>query len=270
MLCHARIGELSLRMGHGEEAYRHLLVTLAQQQAVGDRTDTMNVRGALVLACLQRGAVDEAEQWLEPPAERGAPQEAAEAVADAGALAARAAIALARGLTELGLGLWRESVAALEGAGDVPGGAEPYLDPWALQMQAAALGAHARCGRVEPVAGLAARLRSRLVWMLSPRDGRPPVPAAELPVYGTVLLALAHTALAGGDGSAARGVALAERLGVLGELQPASAVADARAAAEDADGAAYRDAVAEYAALGREELRGAALAAVTGRATGRG
>lgn len=270
MLCHARIGELSLRMGRGEEAYRHLLATLAQQQAVGDRTDTMNVRGALVLACLQRGAVDEAEQWLEPPAERGAPQEAAEAVADAGALAARAAIALARGLTELGLGLWRESVAALEAAGAVPDGAEPYLDPWALQMQAAALGAHARCGRVEPVAGLAARLRSRLVWMLSPRDGRPPVPAAELPVYGTVLLALAHAALAAGDGSAARWVALAERLGVLGELQPASAVADARAAAVDADGAAYSGAVAEYAALAREELRGAALAAVTGRATGRG
>ncbi|MFI0717691.1 ATP-binding protein [Streptomyces sp. NPDC021224] len=269
MLCHARISELSLRMGHGEEAYQHLLATLAQQQAVGDRTDTMNVRGALVLACLQRGAVDEAEQWLEPQAARDTAPDEAEAVADAGALAAQAGIALARGLTELGLGLWRESVAALDPALGEQHGVEPYLDPWALQMQAAALSAHARCGRVEPVAGLVARLRAWLVRMLTPHDGRPPVPAAELPVYGTVLLALAHAALVGGDASAARWVALAERLGVLGELQPPAAVAEAREAARDADGAAYSGAVAEYAALGREELRAAALAAVTARGTGR-
>lgn len=267
MLCNARISELALRMGQGDDAYQHLLATLAQQQAVGDRTDTMNVRAALVLACLQRGAVDEAEQWLEQAADRE-PSDVADADA-AGALGARAEIALARGLTELGLGLWREAVAVLDGGGAPPGG-EAYMNAWALQMQAAALGAHARCGRVEPVAGLAVGLRSRLEWMLTPRDGRPPVPAAELPVYGTVLLALGHAALAGGDASAARWVALAERLGVLGELQPPTAVADARAAAEDADGAAYSGAVAEYAALGRGELRGAVLATVTGRSTGRG
>ncbi|GCB52053.1 signal transduction response regulator [Streptomyces sp. NL15-2K] len=45
--------------------------------------------------------------------------------------------------------------------------------------------------------------------------------------------------------------------------------ARARRAPEDADGAAYADAVSEYAALGRDELREAARAVVSAT-SGRG
>jgi hypothetical protein len=50
-------------------------------------------------------------------------------------------------------------------------------------------------------------------------------------------------------------LAPAERLGVPREFQPSVSAARARRAADDADGAAYADAVSEYAALGRDELR---------------
>jgi hypothetical protein len=89
----------------------------------------------------------------------------------------------------------------------------------------------------------------------------------ELPVFGTVLHAVGMAGLASGDDRAAavRMIALAERLRVLRDYQPTMSAARARQAALDADGAAYTDAVSEYAALGRDELRAAArtLMAVT-------
>jgi hypothetical protein len=64
-------------------------------------------------------------------------------------------------------------------------------------------------------------------------------------------------------------LALAERLGVLREFQPTMSAERARRMAENADGAAYADAVSEYAALGRDELREAARA-VMAVTSGRG
>ncbi|MGW3658696.1 hypothetical protein ACWD6R_24745 [Streptomyces sp. NPDC005151] len=69
-------------------------------------------------------------------------------------------------------------------------------------------------------------------------------------MYGTALLALGMAGLADGDTSAIRLFALSERLGVLREFQPTMSAARARGAAEDADAAAYADAVSQYAALG--------------------
>lgn len=69
--------------------------------------------------------------------------------------------------------------------------------------------------------------------------------------------------LASGDTSAVRMIALAERLRVLREFQPTMSAARARQAAQEADGAAYSDAVWRYAALGRDELRDAARALVS-------
>lgn len=71
------------------------------------------------------------------------------------------------------------------------------------------------------------------------------------------------------DPSAVRMIALAERLGVFREFQPTMSADLARQAAEDADRAAYTDAVSEYAALGRDELRDAARA-VMATTSGRG
>jgi predicted ATPase/DNA-binding SARP family transcriptional activator len=267
LVCHARVSELCLRADQGEDAYHHLLAAHAAQQLVGDRSDTMGVRGGIVLACLQRGAVDEAEHWLEQAPAGGGP---AEDAGDfySGNLAARAEIALARGLTEVGLGLWREAVERLRAGAGAPGGADPLLESWALQVQSAAVAAHARLGRTEPVAATAARLRARLAAQLAePGAGGSP---ARLPLHGTMLLALGLDALARGDTSGVRYVALSERLGVLREFQPSMSEAGARAAAREADGAAYSGAVAEYAALGRAELLPRALALLTSPATGRG
>ena len=57
----------------------------------------------------------------------------------------------------------------------------------------------------------------------------------------------------------------AERFGVLREFRPLVSLARSRWVAADADGAAYADAVSEYAALGRDGLREAARALISGR-----
>ncbi|WP_351231678.1 hypothetical protein [Streptomyces sp. NPDC002133] len=49
------------------------------------------------------------------------------------------------------------------------------------------------------------------------------------------------------------------------EFRPTMSAAQARQAAENADGAAYADAVSECAALGRDELREAARPVISGR-----
>ncbi|MFE7332622.1 hypothetical protein ACFU8W_48880 [Streptomyces sp. NPDC057565] len=65
--------------------------------------------------------------------------------------------------------------------------------------------------------------------------------------------------LAGGP-SAVRFLAPAERLREVREFRPTMSAERARRTAENADGAAYADAVSEYAAPGRDELREAARA----------
>ncbi|MEU9365591.1 BTAD domain-containing putative transcriptional regulator [Streptomyces avermitilis] len=260
LIGHGRISELCLKSGHGAEAYDHLRAALGALDEVGDWTDTIGVRWGLVLACLQRGEVDEAEYWLGLAA-----LEQSESAETFGTdLPARAEIALARGLTEVGLGLWRQAVERIR-EGSLLHADDPFVDPWSLEIQSAALAAHAQCGRLEPVAGLAERLRERLLGMLSgaSADGSP----AELPVYGTVLLALGFAGLAGGDPAAVRLVALAERMPAVREF-PTLSSARSRQAAENADRAAYDDARSTYATLKREELRAAALRELSAAARG--
>ncbi|MDG4862611.1 AfsR/SARP family transcriptional regulator, partial [Streptomyces sp. T-3] len=142
-----------------------------------------------------------------------------------------------------------------------PHGDDPWLDPWALQIQSVAVTAHAYAGRLELVGELVDRLRQRLRTLLS----GPPRSPMELPVYGTVLHALGMAGLAAEDTSAVRMLALAERLRVLREFQPTMSAARARQAVEEADRAAYADAVSEYAALERAGLREAARRVTSGR-----
>jgi phage baseplate assembly protein W len=125
--------------------------------------------------------------------------------------------------------------------------------------------AHAHAGRIELVAGPVDRLRQGLRTLLSGPSGSP----SELPVFGTALHALGMAGLASGDTCAVRMIALAERLRVLREFQPTMSADRARRAAEEADRAAYADAVSGYAALGRDELREAARA-VMAVTSGRG
>ncbi|MEU8674137.1 BTAD domain-containing putative transcriptional regulator [Streptomyces sp. NPDC048560] len=260
LMGHSRLSELCLRTGRGEEAYEHLKATLDVMPRIGDGRDYIFIRWLLVLACLQRGDPDEAEFWLRQAESDNAPQQDVFYRPDRGG---RAEIALARGLTEVGLGLWRGAVERTYETGSVHSDT-PWLDPWALQVQSAAVTAHAHACRLEPVAEVVDRLRKGLRTLLAGPSGSP----MELPVLGTVLHALAMAGLATDDGDAASAVrmlALAERLRVLRDFQPTMSADRARQAAENADRAAYADAVSEYAALARDELRDAARALTSGR-----
>jgi predicted ATPase/DNA-binding SARP family transcriptional activator/tetratricopeptide (TPR) repeat protein len=262
VLGHARLSELCLQMERGEEAYGHLKAAVEALPRLGDEHDTIGVRWGLVLACLQRGDPDEAEYWLRQA--EGANTTQDDYSMD---LLGRAEIALARGLTEVGLGLWRSAVQPLPAAGSIHGG-DPFFDRWVLQVLAVAVTAHAHAGRLELVAEPVDRLRQGLRTLLSD-SSRSPV---ELPVFGTVLHALGLAGLASGDAGAVRMIALAERLRVLRDFQPTMSADRARqavGAAGKAARAAYADAVSEYAALERDELREAARA-VMAVTSGRG
>ncbi|MFJ8081787.1 ATP-binding protein [Streptomyces sp. NPDC096205] len=261
LLGHGRISELCLQAEKGAEAYEHLRAALDVLGEFGDWADSIGVRWGLVMACLQRGEVDEAEYWLDL-AELDRPTVSDQIYSPD--LPARAEIALARGLTEVGLGLWRRSVQRVDADSLLHEG-DPFVAPWSLQVRAATLAAHARHGRLEPVAGLAGELRTRLLPLLSGTPGE--ASPVEAPVYGTVLLALGLAGLASGDTSAVRLVALAERMPVLRDF-PSLSSARSREAAEHADRAAYTDARSRYAALGPEELRAEALRLLTGAARG--
>ncbi|MEV6113706.1 BTAD domain-containing putative transcriptional regulator [Streptomyces sp. NPDC052109] len=261
LLSHGRVSELCLQSERGAEAYDHLRAALSALDAFGDPSDLLGVRWGLVLACLHKGDIEEAEYWLGRATLDQPPESDRMFVPE---LPARAEIALARGLTEVGLGLWRRAAEGVRTASALYAD-DPFVDPWALQLQSAAVAAHALHGRPDPVAGLTEELRVRLLGLLSgaPADGSPadgsPV---ELPVYGTLLLAVGHARLAQGDPAAVRLVALAERMPVVREF-PTLSLTRSRQAAENADGAAYTDARSRYAALGREELRAEALRELT-------
>ncbi|MET7486654.1 BTAD domain-containing putative transcriptional regulator [Streptomyces sp. NPDC005538] len=257
---HARLSELCLQMEQGETAYGHLKAALKVLPRLGDEHDSIGVRGGLVLACLQRGDPDEAEYWLRQAENVNTPHKDDVYNADFGV---RAEIALARGLTEVGLGLWRRNVDNVERmpeAGPMRSG-DPFFDRWLLQIQSVAVTAHAHAGRLGLVAEVVDRLRQRLRALLSGPSGSP----MELPLFGTALHALGMAGLASGDASAVRMIALAERLRVLREFQPTMSADRARKAVADAGNAAraaYADAVSEYAALERDELRDAARTVV--------
>ncbi|MEU5646723.1 ATP-binding protein [Streptomyces milbemycinicus] len=255
VMCHARLSDMCLQTEQGKAAYGHLKAALEALPRLDDEHDAIGIRRGLALACLQRSDPDEAEYWLRQAEGDSTPGN--DAIPD---LAGRAEIALARGLTEVGLGLWRSAVAQMPKADSVHGD-DPQLDPWALEIQSAAVTAHAHAGRLELLAEAVDRLRQRLRTLLSAPSRTP----RELPVFGTVLHALGMAGLASGDTSAVRMIALAERLRVLREFQPTMSATRARQAAEDVDGAAYADAVSRYAPLGRDKLRDAARALVSGR-----
>ncbi|AWT44578.1 MULTISPECIES: ATP-binding protein [Streptomyces] len=250
LLGHGRVSELCLQSERPEEAYGHLRAALDTLDGFADGSDAIGVRWGLVLACLQLGEIDEAEYWLGLSLTR--PGDAAEVYTPE--LAGRAELALARGLTELGLGLWRRAVEPLrQGYGDDAG--DPFLDTWSLELRSAALAAHALHGRPEPVAGLAGELRERLTGLLASAGHGGP---GELPVTGAVLLAVGLAMLAGGDPAGVRLVAATEHMPVVRNF-PSLSGSRARAAAENAGRAAYDEARSSYAALGREELWATAL-----------
>jgi predicted ATPase/DNA-binding SARP family transcriptional activator len=274
---HARIGELCLQMdeaGSGDVALHHLSAALSVLEAFGAWSSANRVREAIVAANLQRGAYDEAERELKLTAPRGGDEPWDMSMFDT---AMRAEIALGRGDVDTGLQLWRTAATALrdtQRAG--PGGDLSRLDSWALQVQAIAVVAHAHQGRLGLVAEITGALPATLS-ALTEDPGPPPGTLAAsygLAVCGSLLLALAMTDIdrgqrAGDSGavrSGARMVALAERFGLRNGLQLTMSAAQARRAAQDADGPAYAGAVSAYAGLDPHGLRAAARTALRERA----
>jgi predicted ATPase/DNA-binding SARP family transcriptional activator len=266
-LAHARITELCLQVERGDEAVQHLTAALPVLDRLGSGADAVGIRWWIVLANLQRGALDEAERWMA--------QIPATAVGDAGAtygydLGVRAEVQLARGEIDAGLDQWRRLVHHLRTAGDISPGVPAGLDPWIVEAQAVAVAAHAQHGRVDLVREIVDDLRDRLRTMLAHPVPNPPPFLLEFRSSGTILLALAMTDLdrgartgdAGASRSGVRLVALAERFRYLRNFQPTMSGARARRAAEEADRSAYADAVSSYADLDPAGLRAAALAAL--------
>jgi hypothetical protein len=253
-------------------------------EAFGARTSANRLREAMVLANLQRGAFDEAERELKLTTPRSGDEPWDMSMFDT---AVRAEIALGRGDVEEGLLLWRTAAAALRGPqapGTTVGQAGPSglpdlsrLDPWALDLQAMAVVAHAQHGRLDLVAEITGALPASLAVLTSEMGPPPDTPLASYPgftVHGSLLLALAVTDIDRGKRlgdqraarSGARMIALAERFGLQQGFGPTSSAARARRAAQDADGPAYDDAVSSYAGLGPDALHGAARAALRERA----
>jgi predicted ATPase/DNA-binding SARP family transcriptional activator len=273
---HARIGELCLQVdeaGSVDEALRHLSAALSVLEAFGAWSTADRVREAIVAANLQRGAYDEAERELKLTTPHGADEPRDMPMFDT---AVRAEIALGRGDVDTGLHLWRTAAAALRDTQRPgPGDDLSRLDPWALQIQATAVVAHAHHGRLGLVVEITGALPAALS-ALTADPGPPPGTLAAsygLAVCGSLLLALAMTDIdrgqRAGDSAAprsgARMIALAERFGLKNGLQPAMSAARARRAAREADGSAYADAVSSYAGLDPESLRAAARAALRER-----
>jgi hypothetical protein len=263
LLAHSRIGELCLRAEQGDEARQHLGAAL---RAMDDLiwTDVVGYRLGMVQANLQVGDVDEAERWLESAARDWTGEGVGIHTYDLGM---RAEIRLARGAVETGLHLWRRAADLRENADDPLFRSDPPgLEPWNLEAQAAAVIAHARHGRTDLAQEIVDDLPRKLTMMLRYPAANPPVYLVELPVCGALLLALAAVDLdRGATASGVRLTALAERFDFLRGYQPTMSTARARQAAEQADRAAYAEAVSAYVALDRDALRAAALAALRQR-----
>jgi predicted ATPase/DNA-binding SARP family transcriptional activator len=276
VLTHSRIGELSLELGRGEEAHEHFAATLAIMEempgfsAFNAGSAAARVRSAMILANLQRGAVDEAEQWLELTAREGGEESSGLPMFD---VAARAEILLARGAVEDGLRLWRQAAGALPGPGGRAGGGEPFQETWAAQVESMAVIAHAqhcRLALVGQLAGVLARTASRLI---TDTVNGAALSYADAPLLGTLLVALAvldldrgrRTGDARATGSGVRMIALAGRFGLNSGFQPTMSAARIGRLAEEADRPAYAEAVSAYTGLGADALRAAAAAAVSAR-----
>jgi predicted ATPase/DNA-binding SARP family transcriptional activator len=273
---HARIGELCLQVdeaGSVDEALHHLSAALSVLEAFGAWSTADRVRVAIVAANLQRGAYDEAERELKLTTPHGADDPWDMPMFDT---AVRAEIAFGRGDVDTGLHLWRTAAATLRDTQRPgPGGGLSRLDPWALQIQATAVVAHAHHGRLGLVAEITGALPAALS-ALTADPGPPPGTLAAsygLAVCGSLLLALAladldrgeRTADARAASSGARMVAMAEGFGAQQGFWPTMSAARARRAAQDADGPAYAEAVSSYAGLDPEGLRAAARAALQAR-----
>jgi len=263
-----RLAELYMYADQGAEAVRQLRAALAVQEKLESWPDVLGIRWAMVLACMQVGDLDAAEHWLESAGAGVADETFGSRSFD---LAVRGELLLARGEVEAGLAHWRRAVELMASTSIPDARVEPGLEPWALEVKAAAVVAHMQHGRGDAVEWAVRDVEAGLSAFLESSDQ--PMYLAGLPLCGALLLALGMADLDRGGRtgdetvrrSAVRMIALAVRLGYLRQFQPTMSAGRARAAAERADRSAYDDAVSSYADLGPDELLAGAGAAVRDR-----
>jgi predicted ATPase/DNA-binding SARP family transcriptional activator len=262
LLAQARVADLYLQSGQGARAMPHLTAAMRTLDDMGVRAETLGVRLGIVLANLQLGLVDEAERVL-ALVEPDQPDDALDARTFG--LAVRAGILLARGDTEGGLRTLRRVADQLRET--VDRGELPGYNAWTLEVEAATVIAHTRYDRLDLIAPLVAALPDRLSALLAHLRGQAPSFLLNFSVCGALLLAVATVDIHRGEaGTGVRLTALAERFHFLRGYLPTMSPDRARQAAEQADKAAYADAVSGYAALARHELPAAALAVLGQRA----
>jgi len=257
LMAHERVGTLAMRVGRTAEARDHFAAAVRLLDVIGARRDVIGVYWGMTFASLHLGELDDAEHWLARATadNAGSPAEAEEYAAyntstSMFVLATRAQLTLARDDVDGGLVLWRRAATMDD---------EPGTQPWTLEIQAGAVSAHARFGRLDAVADLVAHLPVHLERLLTNPVDRPPVYMAEFPLAGALLFALGMADIAtGADATGVRLVALAPRFQYLQGLQPALP-------AEVTGRAVYTDAVAEYAGLDRPDLRETALSLLATR-----
>ena len=255
VMTHSRLGELCLELGRGDEAHRHFAATLSifdslpGLNAFQSGFSPARLRFARVLANLQRGAIDEAEHWLELTLREDGADGAGLPVAG---VAARAEITLVRGETEAGLRLWRQAAAALRDPISTAHGDEvPFAQAWTLEVEAMTVIAHAHEGRLALVGQLAGNFQRNAAKMLADTLSGSPMSYADFPLCGTLLLGLAVLDIERGQrtgdarvtASGARMVALAQRFGFARGLHPTMSAARAGRLAEQAARPAYTEAV---------------------------
>lgn len=263
-LAHSRVGELCFHLERGDQAHVHLTAALPIIEALGARSEAAGIRWWVVLANLQRGAIDEAERSVRSLAPMGAHEAFGTTGYDVGA---RAEVHLAKGEVDDGLRQWRcvvETLRTTYTGLSIAISAE--LDPWPVEARCVAVIAHAHHDRIELVEDVIDELPERMSTLLGRHIVNPPLYLMELPLTGTLLVALAMAKLVRGQRagdsrvvtSAVRMIALAERFGYLRNFQPTMSSTRIRETAERADAAAYATAVTRYADLDHEELRAAA------------
>ncbi|GAA4012392.1 hypothetical protein GCM10022247_38730 [Allokutzneria multivorans] len=259
---HGRLSELCLYLGHSDAAREHSRAAVRELAEFGAFNLTQ-MRLGVVLADLQAGDVDAAERGVDGIV----PDRLAEAVGlITFEMATRAEIKLARGEVDAGLRQWR-LVAERVLVGDDPGvgTAELGINPWVVEVHGVAVVAHARHGRIELIAGIVDGLPSVLAALLTKRPLKSPSVLMDHVLYGTLLAALGMADIARGDDAGVRLIALAERFRFQRGFQPTMSASAIREAAENANGPAYAEAVAEYADRSLVELRTDALAVVRAR-----
>jgi predicted ATPase/DNA-binding SARP family transcriptional activator len=268
---HSRISELCQAVDRPDEARRHLGAMLSIMEQILTRSTAARLQCVMVVLDLQRGAIDEAERWLVQTAHSGLDETAGFPMIDFGV---RAEILLARGDIEAGLHVWRQAADRLRNADSSTPGDRSRPTPWALEIQAVTVIAHARHGRLDLVKEITGELPRTLSVMITNSIVNSMSAYVEFGVCGALLLALAMVDIDRGERvgdpratrSGVRMIALAESFRFDRAFQPTMSATHATHIAEHADRSAYADAVSSCAGLGRDDLAAAALAALRARA----